>query len=63
MTHACEPNQILTATVAIAWVVFTGRVAKPFFMHTGPGMSVDILGTSRDQAETNAEARFNIALH
>ena len=36
VTHACEPNQILTATVATAWVEFTGRVAKPFSMHTGP---------------------------
>ena len=35
MTHACEPNRIFTATVATAWVEFTGRVAKPFSMHTG----------------------------
>ena len=40
MTHACEPNQILTATAATAWVGFTGRVAKPFSMHTGPELHV-----------------------
>ena len=38
VTHACEPNQILTATVATAWVEFTDRVEKPFSMHTGPGV-------------------------
>ena len=54
MTHACEPNQILTATVATAWVEFTGRVAKPFSMHTGPAQQ-----TGEHRAENPAENQLN----
>ena len=41
MTHACEPNQTLTAKVAASWVAFTPGVAKPFSMCMGPGQQND----------------------
>ena len=59
MTHACEPNQILTATVATAWVEFTGRVAKPFSMHTGPGVELNRFALAVDSAEIAAGVSGN----